>query len=220
MFIQNKYYNWYINITKSGKQFKFDGSEKHHIIPKSLGGSDNTDNCVYLSYKQHFVCHLLLTKCCLSDKMIIAFHRMCNSHKSKVTSRIYSYSKRLFVESISGENHWAKTDSFKKQVSSDWTEDRKIGFSKKVSGENHWTKRHNKQDINDSINYARSFIDPLKEKERKRKQLTENNPMKNPEISKKFKHPKPKVICPYCGKQGGLPVMKRYHFEKCKKNDS
>lgn len=28
--------------------------------------------------------------------------------------------------------------------------------------------------------------------------------------------PKPRVICPHCGKEGGEPVMKRYHFDNCK----
>ena len=27
---------------------------------------------------------------------------------------------------------------------------------------------------------------------------------------------KPKVVCPHCGKEGGKPIMKRYHFENCK----
>lgn len=28
--------------------------------------------------------------------------------------------------------------------------------------------------------------------------------------------PKPKVICPHCGKEGGRPQMIQYHFDKCK----
>jgi group I intron endonuclease len=27
---------------------------------------------------------------------------------------------------------------------------------------------------------------------------------------------KPKIQCPYCGKIGGAPIMKRYHFDNCK----
>jgi len=36
------------------------------------------------------------------------------------------------------------------------------------------------------------------------------------ESKQKMKKPKIKVVCPYCGKIGGLPVMKRFHFDKCK----
>lgn len=36
--------------------------EKHHIIPKSVGGNDNPDNICILLPREHFVCHWLLTK--------------------------------------------------------------------------------------------------------------------------------------------------------------
>ena len=49
-----------------------------------------------------------------------------------------------------------------------------------------------------------------------KKRMVNNNPMKNPFVSSKFKKPKEKVKCPYCGKEGGKPVMNRYHFDKCK----
>jgi hypothetical protein len=29
--------------------------------------------------------------------------------------------------------------------------------------------------------------------------------------------PKPKTTCPHCGKEGGVSVMNRWHFENCKK---
>lgn len=36
--------------------------EKHHIVPRCLGGSDDASNLVKLSLREHFVCHLLLAK--------------------------------------------------------------------------------------------------------------------------------------------------------------
>lgn len=65
MFIKNKYNKWYFNIidrAKSRTLANDDYVEKHHIIPKSLGGSNNADNLVCLTAKEHFICHLLLTK--------------------------------------------------------------------------------------------------------------------------------------------------------------
>jgi len=44
----------------------------------------------------------------------------------------------------------------------------------------------------------------------------DGNPMKDLKIAEKFKKPKEKVICPHCDKEGGKPVMMRYHFDKCK----
>lgn len=36
--------------------------------------------------------------------------------------------------------------------------------------------------------------------------------------SKASKDPKALVTCPHCGKQGGLPSMRRWHFDNCKLN--
>jgi hypothetical protein len=37
-------------------------TEKHHIVPRCLGGSDDDDNLVRLSYREHFVAHKLLCR--------------------------------------------------------------------------------------------------------------------------------------------------------------
>jgi hypothetical protein len=36
--------------------------ELHHIVPRSLGGTNDPQNCVYLTYKEHFLAHWLLTR--------------------------------------------------------------------------------------------------------------------------------------------------------------
>lgn len=37
-------------------------SEKHHILPRSLGGDDDAENLIRLTPEDHFVAHLLLAK--------------------------------------------------------------------------------------------------------------------------------------------------------------
>jgi hypothetical protein len=62
-FLENKYTIYYYSIINLAKHKEPVGyCERHHIIPKSLGGSDTTDNIVALTAREHFVCHLLLTK--------------------------------------------------------------------------------------------------------------------------------------------------------------
>lgn len=39
-----------------------DYGEVHHILPKSLGGSNDEDNLVRLTAREHFICHLLLSE--------------------------------------------------------------------------------------------------------------------------------------------------------------
>lgn len=66
MFLDNKYTKIYykiINQAITNKELLLNKYyEKHHIIPKSLGGLDSEENLVILSAKAHYVCHLLLTK--------------------------------------------------------------------------------------------------------------------------------------------------------------
>jgi len=36
--------------------------EKHHIVPRSLGGDDNETNLIRLTAREHFICHALLAE--------------------------------------------------------------------------------------------------------------------------------------------------------------
>jgi hypothetical protein len=63
MFIENKYYHWYYNIVNRRLEHPATGyTERHHIIPKSLGGLNHRSNIVRLTAREHFICHRLLTK--------------------------------------------------------------------------------------------------------------------------------------------------------------
>jgi len=72
--------------------------ESHHILPKSLGGSDDNDNLVLLTGREHFLCHWLLYRMNNGDakmKMGHAFFMMTISSKDQKrnTSRLYEYAK-------------------------------------------------------------------------------------------------------------------------------
>jgi hypothetical protein len=65
VYIENKYTRWYMGIINNARQrTTYDTSihERHHIIPKSLGGSDYDDNLVIVTFREHFLLHLLLPK--------------------------------------------------------------------------------------------------------------------------------------------------------------
>ena len=102
MFIQNKYNNWYYQIIKRASNRLLEGYiEKHHIIPKSLNGSDDRTNLVTLTAREHFICHLLLTKMVAGTqryKMIKAAKMLSNvigpgQSRYKVTNRVYAILK-------------------------------------------------------------------------------------------------------------------------------
>lgn len=64
MYLTNKYTTWYNKIISCAQQRDVPDcyTEKHHIIPRSLGGDRSESNIVTLTAREHFVCHLLLTK--------------------------------------------------------------------------------------------------------------------------------------------------------------
>lgn len=67
-------------------------TEKHHILPKSFGGSNKKENLVELTIREHYVCHLLLTKMVsgeLRAKMIYALSLI----KPKVKHNFALYEK-------------------------------------------------------------------------------------------------------------------------------
>ena len=58
------YQKIYNNICMRGKQQRGfeDYCEKHHIIPRCLGGENNEENITTLTFREHYIVHLLLTK--------------------------------------------------------------------------------------------------------------------------------------------------------------
>jgi len=67
MFLDNNYTKIYYRIIHRAteriyKKEKNDGYQKHHIIPKCIGGTNAFNNLVIVTYKEHRVCHCLLIK--------------------------------------------------------------------------------------------------------------------------------------------------------------
>lgn len=57
------YRKLYVRIIEKRKNSTPDGyTEIHHIIPRSLNGSDEKENLVALTAREHFICHYLLAK--------------------------------------------------------------------------------------------------------------------------------------------------------------
>jgi hypothetical protein len=64
IYLHNKYTKWYFSIiSKAQSRKNLEGYiENHHIIPKCMGGSNRKNNLVALTAREHYICHLLLTK--------------------------------------------------------------------------------------------------------------------------------------------------------------
>lgn len=125
MFIQNKYSLWYNSIIQNAKlRNNNDGYiERHHIIPRSLGGNNSIDNIVTLTAKEHFICHLLLTKMTegvARSKMIFAFVAMSRSSNTQerynINSRLFESVKKQRIHTIESRKKMSVAATGRKQT--------------------------------------------------------------------------------------------------------
>lgn len=89
--------------------------ERHHIVPKSLGGLNNKENLVFLTPKEHFVAHHLLWKIHRNKQMARAF-TLLSRNLNKVTSKDYENAKLLYASSMRGDNNPAKLPDVKAKI--------------------------------------------------------------------------------------------------------
>lgn len=94
-------YNEIINRGKIRKNLIDSYTEKHHIIPKCIGGTDDIKNIVILTAREHFICHWLLSRIYNIKELNYAFWAMCNiktKHQKRYipSSRIYNEAKEKF----------------------------------------------------------------------------------------------------------------------------
>lgn len=80
--------------------------EKHHIIPRSMGGNNDPNNIIKLSLREHYIAHLLLLKTFKNKEMAHAFISM-SGRNIKFNSRLYERYKMEYISNISGKNaYW------------------------------------------------------------------------------------------------------------------
>lgn len=78
-------------------------TEKHHIIPKCIGGDDNKNNIAILTPEEHFLAHQLLLKLYPNNpKLVYAAVRMTQHHTSeRINNKLYGWLKRKRAEAVS-----------------------------------------------------------------------------------------------------------------------
>lgn len=136
MFKQNKYTKLYNTIVNRAKtRIINEYKEKHHIYPQSLGGSNKKENLVWLTGREHFICHWLLVKMTEGEarsKMVYALQGMKannkyqNRYHTKITARVYAKYREEHANNhasrMKGRKAWNKggailTDDQRKRIS-------------------------------------------------------------------------------------------------------
>ena len=104
-----------IDTARTTDRKKGTGIERHHIIPKCMGGSNTKDNLILLTVREHFVCHLLLTKCTDGNNRYRMLHAVGkfiqNSplQQRKFTSWEYKKIRDSISIARTGKKHSAET---------------------------------------------------------------------------------------------------------------
>ena len=106
----------YDNLINQAKNRLVDGyTEKHHILPKSMGGSNQAFNIVKLTAREHFLAHWLLFKIYKTPSMAKAFRLMLDISK-KPHSKTYEIAKTIYAKSMMGENNVSKRPEVRKKL--------------------------------------------------------------------------------------------------------
>ena len=222
MFLKNKYTTWYFTIIDSRKhRIIKEYVESHHIIPKSLGGSDKKENRVNLTYREHFLVHWLLTKMTVGKEktsMQFAFWKMTTSNKNQnrsFSSLQYTIAKRHCIEANRLVNIGRKYN-----ISEEGMEAKREGGSrggksrlgKKLTEEQRKAISNGKKNVPQGPHSQETI-----EKIRKAKIGINKGIARPDDVKRKISESKknaPILVCPHCGKEG-RHNMKRYHFDKC-----
>lgn len=130
------YQKIYNQLIEKRQQILVEGySERHHIIPRCMGGSDSAENLVRLTAREHFIAHVLLVKIYRNASLMHAANMMSNF--KKCTSKKYSWLKKLRSENYKGElngMHKSKKQEY-------WNEFAKIAKERWSGGRNPKAKK-------------------------------------------------------------------------------
>jgi hypothetical protein len=151
-------------------------TERHHIIPRCIGGTDAKENLVDLTAREHFICHRLLVNMYPdNNKLKFALWAMCNMKSKRQnryvpSSRIYEFIKLEVIKIISENKKGVKL-----------TEEHKRKTSETLKG------RKRPQEVVDKIVKIRKENGGWYHSEKTKNKISSNNGMKRQEVRDKLK---------------------------------
>jgi len=243
----NKYKNWYNSIIATAThRILTTYTEKHHIIPRSLGGDDSSTNLVDLTAREHFICHWLLTKIHTDSAkylMLNALQGMRRQnknqqrYKTKITARVYANLKEewglLSSERIKGDKNpmWGKHHTAEakelirqKNLGNKITDEQRAKISASQTGKKRkpfseeWKAKLSASGSgkNNSM-YGKTHSDETKAKQRER---AIGRKQSAETITKKADanrgKTREKLLCPHCSKLIAVNTYPRWHGKNCK----
>lgn len=128
--------------------------EKHHILPKSMGGSDDKTNIAILTAREHFIAHWLLYKIHKNKSMALAFFSMSKpvgNGRKRYSSHSFKYAREAGAMAVSemksGDKHhmFGLVGASNPNFGSKRTDETRMKLSeiakKRTGGKNHKAKK-------------------------------------------------------------------------------
>jgi hypothetical protein len=111
-------------------------SENHHIVMKSMGGLDNSENKVRLTGREHWVAHQLLYKIHRNKQTIYACHMMAMRCEERAipqikSSRMYEHIRKSCIK-LWRSNGRKRTGEASSSYGTMWICNEKLHLNKKI----------------------------------------------------------------------------------------
>lgn len=126
---------------------KGDGNyyERHHIVPKWLGGKDTKDNLVLLTAREHYIAHYLLFRHYKDRSSAAAFHKMNNTiNNDHRDSRKYEELRLFQSQLFAGDKNPAKRADVRAKISDRVSGEKNGMFGKSGESNPFYGKTHDK----------------------------------------------------------------------------
>lgn len=193
--------------------------EKHHIVPRCMGGTNDPENIVALTAEEHYVAHQLLVKMYPNNHgLAYSLIRMSAIDPKSLfvvgrSNKTYGWVRRKFAQ--------IHSEYIKENPSSSQFKKGHIPWNTGIGTSGMEGKKHSKETKLQMRNAALGKLKGPMTQEHKdkirmraigRKQSSQTCKLKS-QIAKKL----PKVKCNHCEVFGKKSIMTRWHFDNCKK---
>lgn len=97
-------------IERSKQRTLLEYTEEHHIVPRCVGGTDDSHNLVMLTPEEHYVCHQLLVKIYPGNMKLVkaAMFMVASNKHQRRSNKVYGWLKKQYSEYMKGENNPSK----------------------------------------------------------------------------------------------------------------
>lgn len=240
-----KHYDLLIERAKTRKIPKGLYVEKHHIVPRSEGGTDDQSNLVHLYPREHFLAHWLLYRENPTMNRAFAFNMMscdrlgvyrpsARAYQEGVEAAAKAQSLRqkgtiVVSDNMTGKVKYIRPEELDYYLELGWQRSRR-GIGKDRFWCNNGIVEKYVKELPTGFTKGR-----LAKRTGNRKAMYKDNMLAyipaeqvaqyerdgwnlgNSKHNKPWESLKGKFLtCPHCGKTGGYQGLKRWHFDNCK----